>query len=571
MKTAKRRMSQLLSALLLCSTVFSFGRIEAQAAVTGAWNTNAEGLKGQYQYIKWNSAGYKTSGHTDYDQATIVDAQSAPGVYQGINNTTFALDAPIATIFIDESKVHRVATKQGSTDPNDPAYMKQTSPTVWENEVLKVEELWHSANNSQNLQKFLKIDYNKTSTDNGFLGTGDGGYNYLMFDQKAAVQADTVNNRGLLIQQDNVFDGGIVRYTFKGAAEQNNKKMDVVITYSNLHIVLQNDIDNGTANNPKYGDKYKELNRFLICSGNDVRTHANAGTTGNNQRYGIKVDAKVQVLDGTDVVDGVFYFKAADIDVSREGTSFINLHDATNNRNYSEQIQIKSDGIVAGESYKLFIPGGDADKEKDTNGKSNAQNPKDSTLPGYKSIIKTDDSNQEWYRLEPQKDNQKVKDEQNSIYSGFLAAIDNTKGANVTVWSSGAGKNDNGENVSVETYLLAGNAGGKTTGVWYNLKSSTDTIGAKEPDKGGNIYTTNWGNKNGTPFTLGEGEKRLGPTTLTVSGGKTVTYSMIPNAAEGYVLKSLTESDGTIIYNYEGKSDEVLPSGWSKERKEKPG
>ncbi|MBQ6734625.1 MAG: hypothetical protein IJR00_06930 [Lachnospiraceae bacterium] len=276
------------------------------------------------------------------------------------------------------------------------------------------------------------------------------------------------------------------------------------------------------------------------------------------------------------MIDGIFYFKSADIDVFRAKNSygvlgFGALYGADNNYNYSEQIRLNSGFETTTKGFSLFLPGGEADNEETSSGAGNQNNQNrtnSKTHPGYKSIVKTGETDgQTWYRIEPQ--DPEVKDNQYSIYSGFLAAIDNKKGAHVTVWSSGGGKDNKGDNVSVETYLLAGNAGGKTTGTWYNLKSSTETIGGPYPDTGGTIQTTSWGNESGT-LALGDRERLLGPTTLTVSGGKTITYTLTPEVDNGYVLKQLIASDGTIIYNNTGSDDVPIrnTTGWTNNKRE---
>ncbi|MBQ6734624.1 MAG: hypothetical protein IJR00_06925 [Lachnospiraceae bacterium] len=226
MKSFKRGMSLFFSALFLFVSVFSTVKMDVRAA--GSWNTtpNTNG----YQYV--NSSG------------DVSGVQPVDGVYQGTDNTTFALDAPIATIYIDEKKVDRVAAAQED--------MVKINETTWENsgedKILKIEELWRTNNKlDNNLKDYLMIGNEHSST----YGFGSFGHNYMMFDQALAKS----QGNGLNKATDNHIKGDLVRYTFKGAAEYAGKPADVVITYSDLHIVLQSNMDNG---------KYEELDKLLI-------------------------------------------------------------------------------------------------------------------------------------------------------------------------------------------------------------------------------------------------------------------------------------------------------------------
>lgn len=492
----KRIISFALATFFIFMSVFSTAQMDVRAAIEGTWN---QPISGGYQYIKWKDSNKKDN--------VIVSKQTIAGVYQGSDNKNFAKDAPIASIYIAEDMVHQQAAAQNLT---------RSDEKTLKNEKLIVKELWKEKT-SPGLHDYLMVG--NTTDYSGFAIPGN---NYLMFDQTKA----RTSGNGLSINSDNYIDGNIISYTFVDAAEYDGKKADVVITYSNLHIVLQHNIKDGLT-----GQYYEELDKFLICSGNDVRTNATKGHTDNNQRYGIKVDAKVQVLDKNgNSIKGIFYFKSADIDVYRSSNAntFGALYDAGNNLSYSEQVRLNS-GVSSSSSYKIYLPGGTEDENKGSHEKKN-------TPAGYKARIKMDAGG---FLFQPQ--DPETKDEQFSIYSGFLTAIDNEQGASVTVWSSAASlTKSEGKDVtsSVETYLLAGNAGGNTRDVWYNLKSTTGV--------GGKIQTTTNGNQGANPGTLKDGGTVMGPTTITVSGGRTVTYTM--KADSGFVLDFVKTADDTLDY-----------------------
>ena len=155
------------------------------------------------------------------------------------------------------------------------------------------------------------------------------------------------------------FEGELFRFTFEGVAIANGRPADVVITYSDLHLVVSRDITDGLLE--------------LAC-GNVIRS----GLKPNDCYYGFHLDTKIQVLQDGKPIEGTFYFTIVDIDVKRgpNGPFGKNLIDAADNNNYSEQIYVHK-GFVG----KLYLPDQDGVDDVEEN------DPK-----GYKCIITEDEA-----------------------------------------------------------------------------------------------------------------------------------------------------------------------------------
>lgn len=279
------------------------------------------------------------------------------------------------------------------------------------------------------------------------------------------------------------FEGELFRFTFEGVAIANGRPADVVITYSDLHLVVSRDITDGLLE--------------LAC-GNVIRS----GHEPNDCYYGFHLDMNIQVLQDGKPIEGTFYFTIVDIDVKRgpNGPFGKNLIDAADNNNYSEQIYVHK-GFVG----KLYLPDQDGVDDVEEN------DPK-----GYKCIITEDEAGV----LFSPSVSDRANDANGSFYSGFLSVVNNVHGIDLTVWNSG------GSNMQMKTFLLVG-VDLDNQPIWPRVTSSTG--------RGGNIQTTAAGNPNGD---LSDESNVLDPGTVTVPNGKAVTYKMTPR--KGYRLEKVT-------------------------------
>jgi hypothetical protein len=236
--------------------------------------------------------------------AGTVLAEEADDISYGENGTTFAKDADIATIYIDQDKINTNEARSSAIC-----------------EIL--------------------VDEDKDYADAIVKG---GLSNEAGFPSENIVAFDTsVYNLEKSKTYD--FEGELFSYTFQGAAIANGRPADVVITYSDLHLTVSKDITDGLLE--------------LAC-GNVIRS----GHGPSDCYYGFHLDINIQVLQDGKPVEGIFYFTIVDIDVKRgpNGPFGKNLIDAADNNNYSEQIYVHK-GFIG----KLYLPDQDGVDDAEEN------------------------------------------------------------------------------------------------------------------------------------------------------------------------------------------------------------
>ena len=436
---------------------------------------------------------------TYYDGTTA----GIPGVYQGTDSSNFAANAPKVNIYIDTGKI---ATGNMTTT------------------------ILYPGTNGQN--PFAS----KTAT---VYDTGGNVSSYepnvVCFDLDVARQMGLKGGAGLSSAQndDNYFAGEIASFTYKDAATlDDGTTADLVVTYSNLHIALQTNINRS----------FPSGTNFALFRGNMLFASLDQGSIGNNQRYGIQTDIKVQVKQNNAVVPGSFYFSMSDIDVVRSGAnSFEKLQGARNCNNYSEQIRLNGGYLtnaIDGEEMGVFIPGGTDD------GRNNPS--------GYKCKIEVPANAPGSYLFRPQKsDNYSFELEgmgriDGTVYTGFVAAADNSTGLQMTGWLAG------GKGYTVRSYLMAGvDPDGEP--LWHRIRASTTLGGRIETTRGGNLNGllndhSHVYSSNEFPLT-GDGVTRA-PYTLVYADGSYGCYTMTPEP--GYHLKSVTVANHTLDYTQGG-------------------
>lgn len=345
-----------------------------------------------------------------------------------------------------------------------------------------------------------------TDNEDFLLDTTSSGEEYAQFNYKGTIVSG----------QDNFFEGPLVEYRLAGAARYtddagNEHSADIVITYSNLHLVLQN---NSSSYTPDNYVRLIDTNRIYP-----------ALEVGAPSRMGMKVDANIKVVDpnnGDALVPGTFIYPMTDIDIDRTtgggSANFGRLYDAGNNRNYSEQVEIKG-GYVG----KIWIP------EDDTTG---VVNERDGFISGV-----TQDSETGNILVYP-----KLSDNTNSFVTGFITLGDNTAGGiSITSTSSAAIPTAAHGNYAsgMESYLITG-------GTRVNLRV------AESSDEGGWISASSKDyDENITPPVL-DGERQYNEKKIiTVALAQTVVFTMTPDP--GWRIKNVYVSgtDLNILENHE--------------------
>ena len=182
-------------------------------------------------------------------------------------------------------------------------------------------ELYKSASMNQ------YVDATLLASDGNFvLDTTPGGEAYGRLNYVGSLESD----------QDNFFEGPIAEYVVKGAAEYTDDnglthRADVIITYSNLHLVIENGIGTYT---PKAGTEIQIIDT----------NHIYPAMPDDTSRLGMKVDANIKVVDKNGyIVPGYFICPQVDLDVKRTGNSgFARLFGAEVNSNYDEALELVS-------------------------------------------------------------------------------------------------------------------------------------------------------------------------------------------------------------------------------------
>ena len=451
------------------------------------------------------------------NNTTTVDI---PGVRQGhINN--FTENIPIATIFIDETKLNNTRNSRnsaiyGSFDPITNIFTKN---------VL--------GKGTKNHPGFVMED---TEGDNNNGSAGYSGRKFLIWDlSKENLSYSTTGYTN--VSQKNEFPGEILTYKWEDAAKKAKtdgtyENLDVYITYSNLMITLEKDVSASYATMKSIGTKFGLWGGNMMTLGQSF----SGTTTPSNNRYAYTVDVNVAVRDKSGkLVPGSYYYQAVDIDVCRINNNGYAMNNFKDFYGANEGSPSTYDPYLRGysEQFKLlenfgdiFIPGATGDEKYKANIQRNAD--------GTYYIYPTDEES-------GGKDN-------NTFYSGFVTLIDNTNGGLSLKYYGSSGAKGGG----METYILAG-----SQPINHELKSTTKTYkvdGTVESDgaKGGTIQTTNLGNHAGN---LSSGTV-IGPTTITTATGQTIVYTMTPK--EGYKLKEVKVGTKTLDYT---TGSTVTPTG----------
>ena len=389
-------------------------------------------------------------------------------IYRGADGLTFAQAAPITTILIHYDQIN------GSIN---------AVPTIISQD-----------------KGFTTVPASSLSLNTVHDRSGQ----FVVYDNKVVGAVHSKFDKG----SDNYFDGDLFSFTYPNAATlEDGSSADVILTYSNLHIVTQTNL---SGDNVYSGQTYI-ASGDLLRGGNSIVDPYDTNPRKPNltTRNGLRVDVNIQVKKKNpetgvyEEVHGTFLYPITDIDVWRGGISgFDKLKDADENNSFSEQIAIRS-GIDGG----IYLP--------DYRGIN------DSSHIGYRCAV---DAYGDGVRfigiglsdLDP-----------GTFYSGFITVADNSTGINITAWTSGSIL------AATRTTLLNGTTrnmiGGSNT-VIHRIKSSTTA--------GGNIQTTEEGNQSGK---LDDKSKIIGPTTKVVPDGKTVVYTMTPNT--GFTIDAIQIGD----------------------------
>ncbi|MBR2674175.1 MAG: hypothetical protein IKE52_01785 [Mogibacterium sp.] len=448
------------------------------------------------------------------------------GVEQGDILSNFTANMPIATIWIDESKINMSTASRnqgGYATGGLTQHALNTYPDVFLSQVTNI------AGGGSLGDNFIALNLYKAS-----LGPG------------VTLPSD-VSPRNHL-----EYTGDIAQFEYKNAAtDKDGNSLDVYITYSNLRVNFQNnmtqaewdDLKNNTAITLWSGNM-ADINGLKLNDDKDGTTNDNYGDYNKNQRIGAVWETHIQVKypnDYSDVskrgqpVDGTFYFPMVDIDVNRAG-SFVYINNSEEYNNFSEQVTVYENSVDP--SSAIYIPGGDTSSE--TN---------------YYTDIERDYS--KGWVFKPRSDSPvggSTYDK--SFYTGFMTLVNNNNGMHMENQFAGTG------NASVETYFMVA-----PKRVSYQLKPTSITydaegnrIGCKnttvaevqgEGTVGGRVQTTQHGNKSGL---LADGSGILNETTIATVAGQTIKYTLTP--LPGYRLK------GNIIIN-RGSTDYTAAGAYS--------
>ena len=382
-------------------------------------------------------------------------------VIQGTDGITFAKNAPPSTIIVNYDELDKPQAGQVK-------FKMLTTKNGFGSEQL-----------SENVP-----DYRKDLSVLGYSSVSEVPFPIVYYDSSET-------GAGLKRNEDNYFEGDLFQYRYIDAAKTiDGELLDVIVTYSNLHIFLETS-----------GGDYQC--KTYIALGDMLRTGNNYGQT-SECRYGLIVDVKMQAVrkDGNKV-DGTVLYAITDIDVNRSGTSFRNVYNAKENDNYTESVLIDRSVLKS----KIYIP--DHEGKNEHNEKS----------PGYKCIISPVGDNGIRFSAK-----EKVDDpDPGTYYSGFVTDIDNSQGLHITATTSGGyGWEDDSGNLfytTVRTKLLKVIA---NPPLYHRIKSSSTENGTIEVD---------WQ------------EEHSGAGTIVVMDGNDAVYTMEPK--ENARIYSLRIGDTT--------------------------
>lgn len=489
----KRKIVSFIIACIIVSSFLGWKSITAHAVVEGGYQRNN---------------GTAIVNNPVVFTAPDTSSEGMNAIYQGNSIGDFLAKSQVSQITIDEDKINDMRTHVQGTllfDSSKPEY----SGLGFVNMFDAIEYPDPKASGKSIFENHLKSEQ---------LGSS-----FFAYDQQVAVQA----GYGLKVNSDNVFSGDLVEYRFNGAATlEDGSPADVVFKYSNLHLVLEKSIKEWD-----HDDKwYNSLQHMILVNGNQAQifgTHIDPNTNkldrsniDYHQRYGMQIDVNIRVVypDSNDKVDGLFYFRVADLDVDRSTAStFGRLYNSDKVNNYSEQVKLMSGYDTS--PYSIYLPGGvendkllgEGDKSVDPPNIYNGENADVSgkNYEGYKCIIKKESDG---FLFQPKLTDLAYKNA-GTLYSGFVAVANNSNGGvNLRLWEAGTGTN------TVETYLLAGF--GKRNGAIAENTLFKKVLSISET--GGTIQTTT---KLNTTFDLTDGQI-VGPGKLSVHTGSNVGYTM---------------------------------------------
>lgn len=432
------------------------------------------------------------------------------GVYQGIDDVTYAKVAPIATIIIDKSIIENPENAKHKLLSNHPGFTFLTQE---------------------------QLDAKTYTTDNS-----SDMYNsyFFVYDESVEGATKITGNTDSM----NTFEGDIVSYTYDNAALLPNGTLGkVVITYSNISIPMQSNFgqkgestqvvyekpdtyitgnfkgdykpsDFWTYNSVTKRGEYLFDGVYAFGYGNRLNLWNNLirdSYSGYTTRTGLKLDIKIQVLDNDgNIVDGLFFYSMTDIDLYRNLTSWSGqIYEANNQYNYSETIRVNS-GIADGSA--LYIPG----------------DLSDSKLYQYTDVF-NDSEGTVFTAI-------KSDDDPGTTYSGFVTVVDNSKGLNLTYWGSCSSSSN------LNTYILRGSH--------FHTISTTTT-------NGGTIKTTEKGNIDGT---LNDNSTIIESSKFELGDGKTVVYTV--ETKDGYSIDTMTiDNNDVTIPSVEGEETTITLDG----------
>ena len=354
-----------------------------------------------------------------------------------------------------------------------------------------------------------------------FNNAGDGDFDkiWAIYDPNipGATQLDST--------KENYFAGNLFSFTFDNAAILSDGRVaNVRITYSDAYIT----IDKRATSGFPYSIRLV-CGKHMSTSSSDTRK----GTeTIDGERYSkafgaaSRMTATIQIVDDDgNPIDGSFISCVDGINVRRTIGGTLHIKALDNSYLYDfwcESVQVNggtlSDIYVRpnNEEEELFLPG---------------TSPKPYQLQWYYSYVTENDrgikfTGEAW--PVPDGDALIIGGGHNHYYSaGFVTTADAYNGIRFENYSAGViGSSPQ----TYDTYYMDGYS------VWHRIRSSST--------HGGTIQTTTEGNVGGA---LSDGGTVLKPGTYVVPDGKTVVYTMTPEA--GYELDSVTVKSNSLSYS----------------------
>ena len=447
------------------------------------------------------------------------DRGEIEGIEQGPTIKDFAANIPIASIWIDESKINTTMNSRNKCDETDPNCFLRGGLTA------------------EAKAKYPNVFLEGISVAEGAGGPNEKplGNNFVALNLRN-VDMSTEKAPSATAKDHLKYSGPIAEFVYKGAAmDSSGKELDVYITYSDLRVNFRTDmtLDNWKSMKQNmavslWSGNMAEMNGMKLNEAGDGVVNQNFGNNSSRRQIvGVVWDTKVQIKDPKTgkAVDGTFYAPMVDIDVKR---TWDKLNLAADHNNFSEQLFLYQKSID--KSSKIYIPGSDTEKEVDYG----------------TEIVREDDG---WI-FKPIKDVGKILREKGwdeTFYTGFLTLINNKQGLEMENQFAGGGDN------AVSTYFMTGSS--KTD---YRLKSSTTTYdssgqrigglndGGDEGVVGGRVQTTKLGNKNGNLLDHGE---VINEATIATATGQKIKYTLTPKP--GYILKKVIINKGSLNYQDE--------------------